>query len=165
MQTFRPCQHEKCSNSFLKVIFVITECHDTKKNVRGAEIKISCKNGPPYCIYPSSSGLQVVHVWRYLMYIWGRFRRFASLFQMTGTMPCNNHCTQTLFPRVSKMDFCPPRIQMGRLCNAKRVTNRWVCEEHRVSEMKPIVYDAPQIRTEHFPSQPGFSTFKAFNTV
>ena len=43
-------------------------------------------------------------------------RRFASRFQMTGTIIRNNHRPQTLFPRVGKMDFCPPRIQMGRLC-------------------------------------------------
>ena len=44
------------------------------------------------------------------------FRRFARRFQMTGTITCNNHCTQTLFPRFGKMDFCPPRFQIGRLC-------------------------------------------------
>ena len=44
------------------------------------------------------------------------FRRFANCFQMTGTIICNHHCTQTIFPRVEKMGFYPPRIQMGRLC-------------------------------------------------
>ena len=28
------------------------------------------------------------------------FRRFASRFQMTGTIICNNHRTQILFPTV-----------------------------------------------------------------
>ena len=31
------------------------------------------------------------------------FRGFASRFQMTGSIICNNHCTQTLLPRVGKM--------------------------------------------------------------
>ena len=43
-------------------------------------------------------------------------RCFASRFQMTGTIICNNRCTQTLFPSVGKRDFSPPRIQIGRLC-------------------------------------------------
>ena len=45
------------------------------------------------------------------------FRRFASHFQMTGTIICNNHCSQTIFPRVGKMDFCPPPFQNERLCS------------------------------------------------
>ena len=45
------------------------------------------------------------------------FRRFPSRFQMAGTIICNNHCTKTIFPRVGKMDFCLPRILIGRLCN------------------------------------------------
>ena len=30
------------------------------------------------------------------------FRRLTNRFQMTGTINCNNHCTQTLFLRVGK---------------------------------------------------------------
>ena len=49
------------------------------------------------------------------------FRRFARRFQMTGTIICNNHCTQTLFPRVGQMKFCPTRFQIGRLCTGVQV--------------------------------------------
>ena len=55
----------------------------------------------------------------------GAFRQFASRFQMTRTIIWNNHCTQTLFPRVGKMDFCPTRFQTGRLCSG--LTIFWWC--------------------------------------
>ena len=55
----------------------------------------------------------------------GAFRRFASRFQIARTIICNNHCTQTLFLRVGKMDFCPTRFQIGRLCSSLTVS--WWC--------------------------------------
>ena len=76
------------------------------------------------------------------------FRRFASRFQMTGTIICNNHFRQTLFPRVGKIDFCPPPFQIRRLCSGALGAWQLLLSTSGGAIYAPLVGDQPTDLTE-----------------
>ena len=79
--------------------------------------------------------LQVVHVRRYLMYIWGRFPSIGKSFPDDRDYYLQKSLHTNPIPESRKMDFWPPRIQIGRQCNGT------VSNTHKINDDRPATVD------------------------